>query len=137
VFNGVNQYNLQANLGKLFLITAGGGVTGGFGFARAVTVAGATIRTGIRFVPRLVNHHVFPQKFRELFRLRFGIDIDRYLVRIPERWHQRWVHGGPGGGGGRWNQAWEHFLLSRPNATTSQAWDHLLHMLNTIGLKGP
>jgi RHS repeat-associated protein len=39
------------------------------------------------------EHHVFPQakEFEAFFR-QAGIDIHDYLVKIPQEWHQQWVH---------------------------------------------
>jgi RHS repeat-associated protein len=38
---------------------------------------------------KLVGHHVLPRAFRELFE-RAGINIDKFLVKIPQEWHQKW-----------------------------------------------
>jgi hypothetical protein len=75
-----------------------------------------------------------PLDTAELFE-RAGIDIDKYLVRIPPEWHQKWVHAAAARGG-RWNAAWARFFAEHPNATASEIWDFLKHMLDDVGFCG-
>src|SRR5262249_31097276 len=55
------------------------------------------------------NHHLFPEMFRDRFRA-IGINIDRYLVRVPD-WANKWFHrGGFNTNGGWWNWRWKEFF---------------------------
>jgi hypothetical protein len=102
------------------------------GLGAGVKGAGATAEV---VAEALHNHHVFVQAFRSQF-ARAGIAIDKYLVRIPASWHQRWVHS-LGARGGQWNRAWLEFFERNPNATAEEIWEQLYKMLETIGLCAP
>ncbi|GIV10875.1 MAG: hypothetical protein KatS3mg020_0366 [Fimbriimonadales bacterium] len=59
-----------------------------------------------RFGSRFFQHHIFPQRFREMFR-RIGIDVDDCIIVVAD-WFHSWVHSGSGKGGW-WNQKWQEF----------------------------
>ncbi len=82
----------------------------------------------------LAAHHLFPRAFRSSF-TRAGIDIDRFLFRIPKAWHQKWVHASAARGG-RWNAAWRKFFEENPEATADEIWDFLRKLLEDMGLCG-
>ena len=58
------------------------------------------------FGSRFLQHHIFPQVFRKMFK-RIGIDIDDCIIVVAD-WFHSWIHSGKGKGGW-WNQQWKKF----------------------------
>jgi hypothetical protein len=80
------------------------------------------------------EHHIFPQQFRSWFAAA-GIDIDAYVVDVPNGMHLSAVHGSGGGYlPGGWNGVWRNFIEANPNATAQQIYQQAGKMMDDFEL---
>jgi hypothetical protein len=79
-----------------------------------------------------VWHHVYPQamEFRAWFEEVHGIDIEQYLMYIPEELHQQLHSGGPGGG--LWNAIFRGAMQAR--VTTEKLFEGAAKLTSQFGL---
>jgi RHS repeat-associated protein len=77
--------------------------------------AGATTDTALAvIVPGegkavgLVEHHMLPREFAEIFEAA-GLDIEEYTMQLPKDFHE-WLHGSGWSTYGSWNDVWRNWL---------------------------
>jgi RHS repeat-associated protein len=87
--------------------------------------------------PKMADHHLFPQQFRDAFK-KMGINIDDFTVSVPQNTtHLKGLHGKgfnelPGG----WNKAWQQFFTDNPGATAKDAFQFGGSLMDKYGLNG-
>jgi hypothetical protein len=124
-----------------------GGILGGIHGARAYGQYQAALAAGaaepkLLAPPKMHNHHIFPQRFREWFAAR-GINIDQYTVTLSRGTHLGGVHGrggyvGPGNTTlpGQWNSLWDDFIRANQGATAKEIYQFAGQLMDDFGLSG-
>ncbi len=105
---------------------------------------GARKIAGLLPAPKLQNHHIFPQHWKDWFRAPGrNIDIDKFTVELSEKTHLSGVHGKGGFVAvddielsGRWNARWEEFISKNPNATAKEVYQFAGGLMDEFGLSG-
>ncbi|WP_233261853.1 TIGR02269 family lipoprotein [Vitiosangium sp. GDMCC 1.1324] len=82
---------------------------------------------------RLVKHHIFPQEFKEWFKIK-GINIHEETMLLEAHVHDR-IH--LGARGGPWNAAWRQFIDLNGTATKEEIWRYAGELIHRFGIDGP
>lgn len=79
------------------------------------------------------KHHLFPQRADLAARFaRRNIDINEFLMVLPEHVHRE-LHRG-GARGGAWNREWETFFRANQNPTRDQIFQHMVKLIGKYNL---
>jgi len=63
----------------------------------------------------LHEHHLLPQTFKEIFVVRFNLNIEQFKIWLPSEIHLNHFHGK-----GLWNPTWEKYLIDPKNLKNTQ-----------------
>lgn|GEM_PF-2372306 len=100
-------------------------------FGKALSKGG----TKLLEAPKMADHHIFSQQFRNLFKSK-GINIDDFTVSIPQNTtHLKGIHGkGFNNLPGQWNSKWSEFIKNNPNATAKDFYQYAGKLMDEYGL---
>jgi RHS repeat-associated protein len=79
------------------------------------------------------RHHIFPIQFREWF-FDNGVNIDDWIIHLPDDLHVDNIH--LGFGGGEWNDVWDVFIREhRSGASLNEIWTQAWEMIYDAGIE--
>jgi RHS repeat-associated protein len=87
------------------------------------------------------NHHVFPKQFRAWFSGQ-GVDIDKFVFKVPASFHLRGLHGRgaplpcgqQGPTPGYYNRAWDAWILNHQDAKAPEIFAFAKSLLASYGI---
>jgi len=81
-------------------------------------------------IAKIHGHHLLPQeaKFAKYWK-EVGIDIEKYVLPLPEKLHIRKPNGVHTNLGGNWNKEWDQFFRGQKGPVSKEA---ILGQLNSM-----